>query len=420
VRASIRSFTIFLILSLFLVSSLSAAPTWDPNLTPVKVVSSNDKEIVLDNVRWGMNFDGENFSTRYRRTKIRYDQVESVLFCAEDFPPKFVASHIYLTFIFKNDLGMQTLDGKHTSRGLVISATNRLQKGESPSSLAKAFFPKRTKNPWPLVFEVGTLEDRLQNSLLVAGNDIKMYPLKIDARHAETVLRSGIQLSLVDRSKDFYHVLFNNCVVSAFKILKEGLGEKYFPDFWAIKNKMVSHKVSLPKLSAGYLRKRGLGSKRIDIANNARQVCIPSRNGNLFFNITKMPGFARATKNLLPFALKLQNYYEFSQASSDLQKLVDLIGITHPDCFEYLSFKSKIDAQLSETITSLLTIARQNPVGFSDYYVDAIKRNKLNRKAGFEPLNKAFIKLLNFESAHNASSKATLDSNLAFLTKFNR
>jgi hypothetical protein len=133
-----------------------------------------------------------------------------------------------------------------------------------------------------------------------------------------------------------------------------------------------------------------------------------------------MPGFARATKNLLPFALKLQNYYEFSQASSDLQKLVDLIGITHPDCFEYLSFKSEIDAQLSETITSLLTIARQNPVGFSDYYVDAIKRNKLNRKAGFEPLNKAFIKLLNFESAHNASSKATLDSNLAFLTKFNR
>ena len=416
----IRSMKWSFVLILIFASCVSAGQNWNPNLTPVRLVSSSESEIVLDNVRWGLTFDGEKFSTIYRRARIKYDEIEKVLFCTEDFPPKFIASHIYLTFIFKTSEGVKTIDGKQSSRGLVISATNRLLDGESPSSLVKAFFPKRAKNPWPLVFEVGTIEDRMQNSLLVSGNDIKIYPLKLEPSSAKDVLKAGLRLSLVDHSHDFYHVLFNNCVVAAFKILKEALGEKQFPDFWSIDGKLVSHKVSLPKLSASYLRKRGLGGERAFIPHNSREFEIISKFGNLKFDITKMPGYARATSELLPFALELQNYFEMAQASADLQKLVNLIGITHPDCFKYLAFKSEVDYDLDQSGSTIMKFARKKPLECSSYFVDAVKHNKLQHFAGFKTLNKEFIRMLNFETSILRIASDQLQSNLDHLKKLDR
>jgi len=40
----------------------------------------------------------------------------------------------------------------------------------------------------------------------------------------------------------------------------QGLGDQFFKDFWALPNKIVSHNVSLPKFSPGYLSKKGLNA----------------------------------------------------------------------------------------------------------------------------------------------------------------
>ncbi len=416
-RNKIRIF-IILIFAISISVSLFAGNSWEPNLTPVSLVDKNNEEIILDNVRWGFKYDGKEFKTVYKRAKIRFDQVESILFCTEDFPPKCVASHIYLTFIFKSDKGMVTADGKHSAKGVVISVTNRLRKGEAASSLTKAFFPKRTKDPWPLVFEVGTLADRLQNSMFVCGNDIKMYPLKLSSKLVEQVFRSGIELSLVDRSKDFYHVLFNNCVVGAFKILKKGLGEKYFPDFWTIKGKLVSHKVSLPKLSAGYLKKKGLNNKKYEIPHSSRFVTLPSSRGKIVFDMTKMEGYARAIPAIIPFAIELQNYFELSQVSSDMQRLVDLVGPSHPDCFKYLATKSHVDNEREETAEAILKMLKANQIDSLNYYLDAIKRNRLNRNFGFSEINSSLVNFLKFEISHDPQKKSALQSYYDSLRKF--
>jgi hypothetical protein len=393
--------------------------TWDPNLTPVYLVDSISDEFILDNVRWGMKFNGKDFSTIYRRTKIDYDQVEKIYFCAEDFPPKFLASHIYLAFIFKNRNAVKTTDGKHKARGLVISVTNRLLKGESASSLMKAFFPKRSKQPWPLLFEVGTLADRLQKSLIVSGRDVKMYPLNLQPEMAKLVLKTGIELSLVDRSKDFYHLIFNNCAVNAFKILKEALGQEFFPDYWSVKGKLVNRSIALPKFNINYLNKRKLSDRneRVYIAHNARRVTIPSDYGNLTYKISSMPGFARATPAVLPFAIELQDYLELAKASKDLQRLVGLLGITHPDCFKYINLKMEVDTQTYDSSAALIEHAKKNPQKVNSYFIDAIKRNRLERKPGFKQLAKVYIDFLKFEINHERNLEAELQKTITYLEK---
>lgn len=374
---------------------------WDPNLRPVKLVSRSQSEVILDQVRWGSNFDGKDFSTVYKQARIRFGEVDKVYFCVEDFPPRFVAAHISLAFTFKSKQGVVTSDGTQHDPGLVISATNRLRKGEKPSSITKAFFPGRAKDPWPLVFEVGTLTDRVQNSLTICRQTIKMYQLNLSPAQAEMVLRAGIDLSLVDRSKDFYHVLQNNCVVMAFNILKQGLGEKAFPDYWSVRNRIVSHNCSLPKLSAGYLSKRGLSSgKRITLAEGSRFVTIPTAMGQYRIDLTTLPGYGRVKASLVPFVIELENYYELSDASAGLQHLADLIGPTNSDFFKILKTRSMVDDDVCDAIESLVRMVQMNPLETLPYYVSGLQKNRLTRDPRYAQLNRALARLVRFQLTH--------------------
>jgi hypothetical protein len=236
---------------------------------------------------------------------------------------------------------------------------------------------------------------------------------------AKLVLKTGIELSLVDRSKDFYHLIFNNCAVNAFKILKEALGQEFFPDYWSVKGKLVNRSIALPKFNINYLNKRKLSDRneRVYIAHNARRVTIPSDYGNLTYKISSMPGFARATPAVLPFAIELQDYLELAKASKDLQRLVGLLGITHPDCFKYINLKMEVDTQTYDSSAALIEHAKKNPQKVNSYFIDAIKRNRLERKPGFKQLAKVYIDFLKFEINHERNLEAELQKTITYLEK---
>lgn len=382
---------------------------WNPNLRPVKLVSRSNDEVVLDQMRWGSDFDGKEFSTIYKRGRIRFSEVDKVYFCVEDFPPKFVAAHISLAFTFKSKQGVTTSDGQRYDPGLVVSATNRLRKGEKPSSLVKAFFPSKAKDPWPLVLEVGTLTDRVQNSLLISNQTIKMYPLKISQDKAELILRAAIDFSLVDRSRDFYQVLQNNCVVIAFQILKAGIGETTFKDYWSIKGRIVNPGCSLPKLTTGYLNQKGLNAgERITLREKSRSVTIPTAMGNHVIDLTKMPGYGKAPATLLPFVIELENYYELSDASIGLQKLADLIGPSRQEFFDVLVAKSSVDDQISAALDSLNSMFKKNPEETLQYYISGLRNNRQTHDPRYAALNRVLQQTVRFELSHvtEASNKS--------------
>ena len=82
-------FRIALVLLILLPVIVLASPDWSPNLRPVKLVSMSGDEVVLDQMRWGLNFDGKEFSTIYQRGRIRFSEVDKVYACF------FVLSNLY-------------------------------------------------------------------------------------------------------------------------------------------------------------------------------------------------------------------------------------------------------------------------------------------------------------------------------------
>ncbi|KAF1083522.1 MAG: hypothetical protein GQF41_0300 [Candidatus Rifleibacterium amylolyticum] len=400
----------------------SANPRWNPNLTPIKLVSKNANEVLIDNFRWGSTFDGRNFQAIYGRARIRFSEVDKVYLCSEDFPPKAVAAHVSLAFTFKSMNGVTSPDGSKSDFGLVISVTNRLRENETPTSFTKAFFPAFSKDPWPLVFEVGTLTDRAQNSLTIFRQTIKMFPLRLKQDQVESILRAGIQQSLVDRSRDYYHVLGNNCVVWAYRILMQGLGDQFFKDFWVLPNKVVSHNVSLPKFSPGYLSKKGLNAgERVVLDANQRVVKIPTAMGIKTIDLTKLPGYQRAPSNLVPLVLQLENYVQLRNAEIDLARLNELLSPAGEDFFRVLKARQKVTDEINDSIDTIVRLVRKAPEESLKFYVQGLKQHKLTRDNRYAPLNKALFLVVQFEMNHaNNRDKADYLADLKSFESFPR
>jgi len=398
---------------------VSANPKWNPNLTPVKLISRSANEVVLDNFRWGSTFDGQNFNAIYGRARINFSEVDCVYLCSEDFPPKAVAAHISLAFTFKSMNGVTSEDGRKSDFGLVISVTNRLRENETPTSFTKAFFPAFAKDPWPLVFEVGTLTDRAQNSLTIFRQTIKMFPLRLKKEQAESILRAGIELSLVDRSRDYYHVLGNNCVVWAYRILMKGLGDQFFKDFWVLPDKIVSHNVSLPKFSPGYLSKKGLNTgERVVLDASQRTIKIPTAMGVKIIDLTKLPGYQRAPSNLVPLVIQLENYVQLRKAEIDLARLNELLSPAGEDFFRVLKARQKVSDEINDSIDTIVRLVRKSPEESLKFYIEGLKRHKLTRDTRYAPLNKALFLVVQFELNHanNRNNADYLASLKAFET----
>ncbi len=395
---------------------------FDPNLRPVKLISQNADYITLDNFRWGSDFDGQKFHCQYGKATIRFSDVAKVYLCSEDFPPKAVAAHISLAFVFRSDKAISSPDGKKNDFGLVISATNRLYEGETPASFQKAFFPAQAKDPWPLVYEIGGITDRIQNSLTISRQTVKMYPLKLSQSQMESVLKTGFKHSLIDRSRDYYHVLTNNCVVAAYRILMQGLGNQLFKDFWALPDKLVSHNVSLPKFSPGYLSKKGLNKgEKITLEAGQRSVKIPTPMGQKTIDLTRLPGYGRAPQPLIPFVIQLENYIRLVDASYGLARLNEILSPAHPDFFNMLKTRQRIADELSDSIETIVQIVKKAPETTLLFYIEGIKQNKLLNDKRYAPLNSALFQTAQFELNHSTvKNKKDLLSALQLFQTFPR
>lgn len=400
-RSALLSLACSLLLIIISASIGLGAPQWDPNLRPVRLVSRGADEVVIDDFRWGSTFDGKKFHATHGRARIRYSEVDRIYLCSEDFPPKAVAAHISLAFTFRSMNGVTSEDGRRSDFGLVISVTNRLREGEAPSSLSKAFFPALAKDPWPLVFEVGALTDRVQNSLIICRQTVKMFPLRLKKEQIESILKAGIEQSLIDRSRDYYHVLTNNCVVGAYKILMQGLGEQFFKDFWALPGKLVSHNVSLPKFTPGYLSKKGLNKgERVILDAGKRIVSIPTSMGEKNLDLTKLPGYGRAPANLVPLVLQLENFIRLRTAETDLARLNGLLSPAHEDFFRVMQARQRVSDEVSDSVDTIVQLVKKSPESALKFYIDGLQQHKLTDDSRYYPLNQALDQVARFELNH--------------------
>jgi hypothetical protein len=77
----------------------------------------------------------------------------------------------------------------------------------------------------------------------------------------------------------------------------------------------------------------------------------------------------------------------------------------------------EVDTQTYDSSAALIEHAKKNPQKVNSYFIDAIKRNRLERKPGFKQLAKVYIDFLKFEINHERNLEAELQKTITYLEK---
>lgn len=417
-------FCSLLIVFLFLIlnpEASQAVDEWDPNMRPIKLVSKNRGELVLENVRWGMKFDGREFQTIFKQTRIRPELVKEVFYCVEAFPPKLIADHALIVFIFSSLDGVVASDNSKDI-GLAISVTNRTRRNESGSALLKSFMPRRAKNPWPILYEVGTFKDRLQTSLIKLERTMRLHRLDIPQPMKEAVLRAGLELSLIDHSRDFYHLLQNNCIVHAVKIIQKGLKDSFDLEMWNFRNFLLNPSVALPKLSMYHLQKKHLLNKKPWIIKPENEFVYAPTSQDYQVQLSSLPGYLKAPEGLLSFAQLVRAFQEREFMFDDVNRLQLLLSPSDPRYLQTLSLAKQLNAEQSDIWQNLLQAIHKNPEKLIKEYIIWLEHPTNSHQKGLKRLNEMFIGVLKHKIAldHTGKRKKSLGPMVGALINYSR
>ena len=388
------------------VSTSQGQSNWDPNLRPVSLVSRTDTEMTLDNVRWGMTFNGNDFQTIFKRTKICPGLVKEVYYCVEAFPPKFIADHALIIFVFSSLDGVVATDNSKDI-GLAISVTNRTRQTDTGSRLLKSFMPRRAKDPWPILYEVGTFKDRLHTSLVKLERTMRLHRLDVSQPMKEAILRAGLELSLMDHSREWYHLLQNNCIVHAVKIIQQGLKDSLDLEMWNFRNMLLNPYVALPKLSMSHLLRKKLVSRVPWVIKPSQEtVLVPTLPTEQYaVRPREFPGFLSAPAGLLPFAQGVRAFQERELMFDDVKKLQLLMGVTDPRYPQTLRLANQINDEQETIWSSLLQAVHRKPEELMKQYVVWLDHPANAKDGSLKRLNAMFLESLQFKITRDRSGE---------------
>ncbi len=284
-------------------------------------VVSNERNIVINGVRWG--FHGEDLAPRFKRTTIDPTKVVEVYYWSENFPPEWLAAHGMLAFVMEGEDGVVAEDGERDG-GIALSVEAHLRKGENYNlvrGLGKHF---------PLVYQLSTLSDRLQKSLVMAKNRVSSFRLKLTDEQKENLLRNVLEAAAEERKDVLYNTLTNSCVTNACKMINTVVPEKQQLNQWVIPGKLVNMAVSYPKFTYRSLIAKGLVEEQEELVLEDEFIQLSEHK----INLRLMDGY-HIPRAMLPFSDRLAMYCDYAQALHALERLQELVPVTSPDFFVY-------------------------------------------------------------------------------------
>lgn len=227
---------------------------------PAALVSSRSEIMVIDNLRW--NFDPRADEGRgkadFRRTTIDLSKVTRAIFVIEPFPPEAVAGHAMLFFEFAHG-GITSLDGMASSKGLVLSIEAFLSKDQ------KYGLVEGLKKKFRIVYQLSTIEDRLEISLEQRHHKLKPFELELTVQQTRELLRASLDSACLDHSAEFYNTLVNNCTNNLVRLINMVVEPGRRVREWLIPRILYNPRATVPVLVPDKMMKKGLIRKELPV-----------------------------------------------------------------------------------------------------------------------------------------------------------
>lgn len=220
--------------------------SWNKEQKPAELLKTlPDGRVEISNVRWGFKEAAEkkDWEPSFQTVTIDPSQVKNVYLAVEPFKPEWIAGHTFLIFEFKNDEGMKTEKGD-SDKGLVISVEARLKDGQDFNLV------DGMKNKFKIIHQMGSWTDVVQKTCRREGHRILRYPLSLDDREKEQLLRNGIERACTDRSGEYYHTTQNSCFSNLVHLVNTVLPKSNKIREWLIPSVLYNPAANLPTTSS--------------------------------------------------------------------------------------------------------------------------------------------------------------------------
>ncbi|MDD2716701.1 MAG: DUF4105 domain-containing protein, partial [Candidatus Wallbacteria bacterium] len=240
----------------------------------LKIVSQQGSVFELDNVRWG--FEGNLVTKKpvFKNTKVDISKVRDVYFWLETFPPEALAGHGMLAFVMDSPC-VESADGK-ADIGLVYSFEAWLEQGQKYSPLEGM-----KKNCYRLIYQVSTIKDRVQLSIVIPNHKMYQYRVNLTAEQKQELLGLMLTESAVDRSGEYYHTYYNSCVFNAIRLINEVLPDSQKLKMYVAKD-CPNLSVTFPPIVPDYLSKQGLICEKQLFTLGSQVINIPYGSGHVY------------------------------------------------------------------------------------------------------------------------------------------
>lgn len=222
-------------------TSTEKLPPYQKIQRPAELIEkTKDGKLHVRNFRWGFKEKpGKDPEPIFKDTMVDPSKIKNVYMVLEPFAPEWIAGHSMMCYEFEPG-GIAAKDGS-TDDKFIMSVEARLREGQKYSLIDG--FKKTFKN----VFQLGTWKDSVQKRGRLQGHKLMRFPLKLDQKQKEQLVRNTIGESCRPHDDKYYHTTRNNCYGNQLKLLNTVLPPEKKVSEWLIPKVIRNPFASIPK-----------------------------------------------------------------------------------------------------------------------------------------------------------------------------
>lgn len=260
------------VLALVTATHADPAAPFEPRQRRSRVVGRTDASVTLSNVRWGF-VANDSLQPRFQVTTVRLDAVRAVYYYSQRFDPKWLMSHGTLVFLMNDLDGVKGASGQRDV-GLVFSMEARYRVGET-FDLRKGLARR-----YPAHYQLTTVGDRLQWAFPMYRETLERFRLDLAPRQRRLLLERVIREAVEDRTREFYHLITNNCGGNAVRVLNDMLPPGRQIPIWRIPGVWYNTALLLPNQTPLELVRRGIATAEPTWSPDQRFADFPLADGS--------------------------------------------------------------------------------------------------------------------------------------------
>lgn len=227
---------------------------WDPKQVPAKDGGVVGDKHVIKNFRWGFQESAAlpaDWQPNFSDTTVDTSKVKDVYFVLQPFKPEAVAAHALMVFEMEDDTAIVGAEGQKDV-GLALSVEARSPQGEGYNLV------KGLSKHFGQLYQLGSLVDQLQKVSRQRGHKLAMHKLDLSHEQKKELLENALSSATQDRLGEWYHLITNSCITSAYDTLNQVLPVDQKLARWTQALKLPRPATFLPVIAGATLRQKNL------------------------------------------------------------------------------------------------------------------------------------------------------------------